>query len=140
MGGCKSYQYGYDESTARYLKPEMTGFVTPTAADLHVFETRISHVENFPNTLTFGDIQNVNNSGTIEYFKNYTVAQAVKKHNADVIIAPVFDIKTSEDLLSIMVTVYGYPANYVNFRKATTEDLNLVYPCPKESTILIEKL
>ena len=42
---CKSdeYLYKYNESTARYLQPSMSGFITPTTADLNVSPTRISH-------------------------------------------------------------------------------------------------
>lgn len=132
--------YSYDESTARYLSPDMTGFVTPTAADLKVAEVRISHIETFPNTLKQSDIDDIENSGAVSYMKNFTIAQAVKKYNADVIVAPIFDIKTSEDFSTITITVIGYPANYINFRKATPEDVNLVYPCQNESKIVIENL
>ncbi len=140
MGGCYTTEkfYRYDESTVRYLTPGMTGFVTPTAADLQVSTTRISHAETLPNTLTQWDIDDIEHSGTVHYLKNYTVAQAVKKHNADVIVAPIFDIKTSEDFLTITITVTGYPANYINFRKATPGDIELVYPCLNESKIVIE--
>lgn len=139
MGACTTGKfYSYDESTARYLSPGMTGFVTPTAADLQVAESRISHVETFPNTLKQNDVDDIEHSGTVNYLKNYTVAQAVKKYNADVIVAPLFDIKTSEDFSTITITVIGYPANYINFRKATPDDVNLVYPCQNESKIIIE--
>lgn len=139
MGSCTTEKfYSYDESTARYLSPEMSGFVTPTVADLKVTETKITHVETFQNTLRQSDLNDIEHSGTIQYFKNFTIAQAVKKYNADVIVAPIFDVKTSEDFSTITITVMGYPANYINFRKATTDDINLVYPCNKESKIIIE--
>lgn len=140
LGGCSTTEkfYRYDESTARYLTPGMTGFVTPTAVDLQISATRISHTETLPNTLTQRDIDDIEYSGTVHYLKNYTVSQAVKKYNADVIVAPIFDIKTSDDFSTITITVTGYTANYINFRKATSEDINLVYPCPKESKIVIE--
>ncbi|MDX9695718.1 MAG: hypothetical protein RBT49_08010 [Bacteroidales bacterium] len=139
MGSCTTEKfYSYDESTARYLSPEISGFVTPTVADLNVSDTRITHVETFQNTLKESDLNNIEESGTVQYFKNFTIAQAVKKYNADVIVAPIFDIKTSEDFSTITITVIGYPANYINFRKATSDDINLVYPCKKESKIIIE--
>jgi len=139
MGACATGSfYSYDESTVRYLSPGMSGFITPVTADLQVSADKITYVETFPNTLTIRDINNIDNSGTVAYLKNHTVAQAVKKYNADVIVAPIFDIKTSEDFSTITVTVIGYTAKYVNFRKATPEDINLVYPCQKESKIVIE--
>lgn len=139
MGSCTTERYySYDESTARYLTPGMSGFVTPTVADLKVTETRITHVETFQNTLKQSDLNDIEQSGTVQYFKNFTIAQAVKKYNADVIVAPIFDLKTSEDFSTITITVIGYPANYVNFRKATTEDINLVYPYKNETEFIFE--
>ena len=113
--------YKYDESTARYMNPAMTsGYITPTIADLNVSKTKISETETYKNTLTAEDMNSAENSPTIEYLKNYTVSKAVKKHNADVIVAPIFDIKTSYD--TIEVNVSGYPANFVNFRNVKAAD------------------
>ena len=115
--------YKYDESTARYMNPAMTsGYITPTIADLNVSKTKISETETYKNTLTSKDMNSAENSPTIEYLKNYTVSKAVKKHNADVIVAPIFDIKTSDDFETIEVNVSGYPANFVNFRNVKAVD------------------
>ncbi|MBO5957017.1 MAG: hypothetical protein J6Q39_05625 [Bacteroidales bacterium] len=115
--------YKYDESTARYMNPAMTsGYITPTIADLNVSKTKISETETYKNTLTAKDMNSAENSPTIEYLKNYTVSKAVKKHNADVIVAPIFDIKTSDDFETIEVNVSGYPANFVNFRNVKAAD------------------
>jgi len=135
--GCSTSRivYRYDESTSRYIAPSMSGYVTPIAVDLRIDTTKIVYVENFPNTLTSNDINNIENSGTIDYLKNYTIAQAVKKYNADVIVAPIFDVKTSEDFSTITITITGFPAHYINFRKATTEDINLIFPYQQESKI-----
>lgn len=115
--------YKYDESTARYMNPAMTsGYITPTIADLNVSKTKISETETYKNTLTSKDMNSAENSPTIEYLKNYTVSKAVKKHNADVIVAPIFDIKTSDDFETIEVNISGYPANFVNFRNVKVAD------------------
>lgn len=127
--------YRYDESTSRYIAPTMSGYVTPIAVDLRIDTIKIVYIENFPNTLTYKDVNNIENSGTIEYLKNYTIAQAVKKYSADVIVAPIFDVKTSEDFSTITITITGFPAHYINFRKATTEDINLIFPNNKECKI-----
>lgn len=142
---CKSdeYLYKYNESTARYLQPTMSGFITPTTADLNVSPTRISHSETFTNELTEDDfsvsgtkLRGVNDNETsklvnfesplIQYMKNYTIGQAVKKYQADIIVGPIFEIKTSDDYEKITVTISGYPASYTNFRKTTEADINLM--------------
>ena len=142
---CKSdeYLYKYNESTARYLQPSMSGFITPTTADLNVSPTRISHSETFANELTEDDfavsgtkIRGMSDDETsklvnyesplIQYMKNYTIGQAVKKYQADIIVGPIFEIKTSDDYEKITVTISGYPASYANFRKTTEADINLM--------------
>lgn len=156
------YRYKYEESTARYLEPAMQGFITPSTADLNISNTRIYHTETFPNNLNSSDfrtsystastpfstypsaqVQTVQpsinfDSKNVTYIKNYTIGEAVKKYNADVIVGPIFEIKTSEDFQTITVTVSGYPATYVNFRKATKEDIELMKSL-NATNITIEK-
>ena len=103
------------------MNPVMTtGYISPTIADLDVSKTKISETETYKNTLTAEDI--AENSPAIEHFKNSIISKAAKKHNADVIVAPIFDIKTSEDGETIEVNISGYPANFVNFRNVKAAD------------------
>lgn len=113
----------YDESTARYMNPAiMPGFITPTIADLDISNEKITVTETYDNTLTQADMENFESSATIEYLKNYTVSKVVKQYDADVIVAPIFDIKTSDDYETIEVTVTGYPAKFINFRNVKSSD------------------
>lgn len=142
---CRSgeYLYKYNESTARYLQPSVSGFVTPMTADLTVSPTRITHTETFDNELSEEDFRVSGrylkrsdenettkllnfDSPLVRYMKNYTIGQAVKKYEADIIIAPIFEITTTEDYRKITVTISGYPASYVNFRKTTDADIKLM--------------
>lgn len=123
MTSCSSLYYKYDESTARYMNPAMMPIlITPTIADLDISNEKITVTEKYDNTLTQYDFDNFDNSPTIEYLKNYTVSKVVKQYDADVIVAPIFDIKTSDDYETIEVTISGYPANYVNFRNVKATD------------------
>lgn len=128
MTSCATYStyYKYDESAARYMNPALKpGFITPIIADLDISNTKITVAETYDNTISHRDINNIEDSPTIEYLKNYTVSKAVKKHNADIITAPIFDIKTSENYDKIEVTVSGYPANYINFKNLNPQILLL---------------
>lgn len=120
--------YRYDESTARYINPEMKAtFISPTIADLEIASNKITESVSFDNMLTSTDVKRLENdqfSKNIELIKSLTISKAVKKHNADVIVAPIFDIETSRDYSTITVTVSGYPATYKNFRKMTENDAN----------------
>ena len=139
----EEYLYKYNESTARYLQPSLSGYIIPMTADLNVSPTRISHSEIFDNELTADDFKSSNNSvrltneieltmltnndsPSIQYMKNYTIGQAVKKYGADIIVAPMIEITTSADYTKITVTITGYPASYTNFRKMTESDAKLL--------------
>lgn len=124
--GNVEYTYGYDEATARSIDPVATAHTTPIVADLTVSQKRITHKEVFSNNISSADLLHPEYSAEINYLKSYTLTQAVKENNADVMLVPVFDIRTSEDMKTITVEVTGYPASYSNFRKATTADLDLI--------------
>ncbi len=119
-------RFGYDEATAHSIDPVATAHTTPIVADLSVTQTRITHKETFGNNLTAADLTNPNRSAEINYLKDYTLTRAAKLNNADIIIAPTYDIKTSQDMNTITVEITGYPASYTNFRKATVTDLDLI--------------
>lgn len=119
-------RYGYDEATAHSIDPVSTAHTTPVVADLSVSQTRITHKEKFSNNLSATDLVQPNRSAEIRYMKDYTLTRAAKLNNADIIIAPTYDIKTSEDMNTISVEITGYPASYTNFRKATNADLDLI--------------
>lgn len=119
-------KYGYDEATASSITPIATAHTSPIVADLTVSPKRITHKETFGNALTAADLLNPDKSAEIQYLKNYTLTRAVKLNNADLLLVPVFEVKTSNDMATITVEVTGYPASYTNFRKATNGDLELI--------------
>lgn len=119
-------KYGYDEATASSISPVATAHTSPIVADLTVSPKRITHKETFGNAITAADLLNPDRSAEIRYLKNYTLTRAVKLNNADLILVPVYEVKTSEDMRTITVEVTGYPASYTNFRKASTADLDLI--------------
>ena len=119
-------KFGYDEATAHSIDPIATAHTTPIVADLTVNAKRITHKETFGNNITKSDLANPARSAEIRYLKDYTLTRAAKLNNADIIITPTYDIKTSEDMNTITVEITGYPASYTNFRKATPADLDLI--------------
>lgn len=125
LSSCHVYEEGFSfkESSGRYLQPSISGYITPTVADLNVSPTKISHVEIFDNDIKD---ESLATSSQLEYMKNYTLARAVQQNNADVLVGPLFDVETIMDGDRIKITVTGYPATYVNFRKVNEEDLKLL--------------
>lgn len=54
--------------------------------------------------------------------RSYAVYMSSEKHNADVIVAATFHIKTDDDGSGYEVTVVGYPANFNNWKTADDSD------------------
>lgn len=57
---------------------------------------------------------------TEDYAKNMAVYDALKKSNADVLVEPSYTIEISDNTTT--ANVQGFPGNYKNFRRPTTED------------------
>lgn len=133
FSSCQTYLY--NEATARYVEPERVGFITPIAADMQISKEVVTHSENIPNTLKRKDIKQLEKDqlqgiegAFVTGWKRYVLAQAMKKYNADDIISLVFDIVPSADATYFTVTVIGHPATFINYRKATKEDVELMEP------------
>lgn len=61
----------------------------------------------------------------IPAYKALAVAQVTQNNEADILLGAVVTVTTTEEG-KLSVTVGGYPARYVNFRIATTDDLNKI--------------
>lgn len=117
------YTYDYNESTARNLEPEHIMLTTPMIADIEVSPKRITHVEKE----AFADIEldEVTTSAAyIENFKKIALSKAAKANDADLLVGSMIDVQTVDDRL--IITITGFPAKYVNFRKATVQDTDLI--------------
>ncbi len=108
----------YRESQARLAEPVMGVYIKPLIAELKIdaAKGKVSDKWEFSN-------KEVNAlGGEVPNLKARALFKSVEKHNADVIVAASFDIESKEDQSGYYVTVIGYPAQYVNWRTATTED------------------
>lgn len=117
------YTYDYNESTARNLEPEHIMLTTPVVADLEVQPTRITHVEKD----AYADIildELTTSPNYIENYKKIALSKAAKAHDADLLVGSMIDVQTIDERL--VITVTGFPAKYVNFRKATLHDTELI--------------
>ena len=89
--------------------------VTPMAADLDVSSERITFEANYT--------KKKNKHMDVNTAKSTAVADLLAKYNADVLVAPL--AKVTENKKNIHVVVSGYPATYTNFRKASTQELEM---------------
>lgn len=106
----------YRQSQSRMIEPQQEVFVRPLVVDLHVTTTdRQKAVWPFPDVdiykMTVSDVENLKINAL------YLTAQ---KFDADVIVAPTFDIRTVKK--GIEITVIGFPAKYENWKVATEEE------------------
>ena len=116
-----TYDYAYQESSARLLDPDAVMMLSPIIADLNVSNERVTYVE----TEAFAHIYVTKAiiSDIVEY-KKLAVARAAQYYKADVMVGCNVDVVTRNKRL--VITVSGYPAWYKNFRNATADDVDLV--------------
>lgn len=106
----------YRQSQSRMIEPQQQVFVRPLVVDLHVTTNeRQKAVWPFPEVdiykMTVQDVENLKINAL------YLTAQ---KMDADVIVAPTFDIRTVKK--GIEITVIGFPAKYENWKVAEKEE------------------
>ncbi len=133
LTSCSQYSYTtykeYSENTVRFINPAMAPMsITPTIADLDVANEKATYTASHPNNMsTVNSPYWINhNDEIIETIKANTLAQFAKQYEADVIVAPLFEIQTSENGETIDVTITGYPAKYINIRSFKAADTTLM--------------
>lgn len=106
----------YRQSQSRMLEPQQQVFVRPLVVDLNVTTNeRQKAVWPFPDVdITKMTVQDVSN------LKINALYLTTQKFDADVIVAPTFDIRTVKK--GIEITVIGFPAKYQNWKVATKEE------------------
>lgn len=108
----------FRESQARLSEPNMGVYIKPLIADLKINSTAGKIRDKWDFSLQ--DIKAL--KGEIPNLKARALFLSTEKHDADVIVAASFDIVSKDDGSGFVVRVIGYPANYINWRTATTED------------------
>ena len=61
-------------------------------------------------------------NGDLVNIRSYAIYMSSQKHNADVIVAATFNVKTNDDGNGYKVTVIGYPATFINWKTAEASD------------------
>ena len=93
--------------------------INPILANLIISEEKITHEYLHD---TNGDINNA---------KECAIYDALKKYgNADVLVAPQFDVELDNGVKKVVVS--GYPAKYKNFKSAQVQNCNIA---PKDSVV-----
>lgn len=88
----------------------------PVIVDLDVKQEKTSKTVVLKNVLS------------LDNAKNEAVRELLKEKNADIIVEPTFDSKTKNGKTEL--TVYGWTANYKNFRQVEEKDIKLLEISP----------
>ena len=112
----------YQESSARNLEPQQSVMITPMIADLQLISDKIAYTEKdafskYPVSQAIVKL--------VPEFKKIALSRAARAYKADAIVGATIDVITNNAGF-LEITVSGYPAKYVNFRNATTQDVELV--------------
>ena len=122
----KNVSVEYQESSTRNLEPEHYMVTAPLIADIKVTADKITYTETeaflkFP--ITADNIKDI--KAAMPEFKKIALSRAAKAHDADLLVGTIIDVTTDPGGF-IRITVSGYPAKYVNFRNATSQDMDIV--------------
>lgn len=112
LTACKSPMI-YSTRTARTAEMPVETWNQWTTADLQVAADKVR--------VTVEASQNDKLIQTEAQLKESAIGLALEKHNADILINPLFTCEYADGKL-VRVTVSGYPAKHVNFRSISFEE------------------
>lgn len=118
----QTHKIEYMESSARVLEADHNLLSTPMIADLDVSAEKVTYTETemFANLeVTRGLLSN------IAELKKIALSRAARQYKADILVGSTIDVVTNKDG-RLEITVSGYPARYVKFRKASSQDIDLL--------------
>lgn len=107
------------DTQARLLDVNSNAYVKPLTVELVVDQTKGRIRDEW--TLTKEQAES-EMKGDLANIRSYAVYMSSQKHDADVIVAATFNIKTDDQGTGYQVTVVGYPANFYNWKTADASD------------------
>lgn len=115
----------YSERTVKTVDPQSSAHIMPVVTDLNVSNQKSTTTCTFTEKLSQTDVAMGPNSRKVKELKAEALTEAAKKLNCDVIVAPVYEV-TATDHQTVEVKVTGFPATYTGFRKASSDDIELL--------------
>lgn len=111
-----SYQEQYSE--ARKLEAEATAIIRPVVGDVQVGSEKIE------DKWKFSDLQYANLGYNLQNVQNRGLYLSSKKHNADIIVAPIFNFERIGEGESAYyeLSITGYLGNFTNWKPMEAKD------------------
>ena len=116
----------YVESSAREYSFSHNILTTPLVADLELTSS-----ERIWESITYERKVSLDLIPSIPAYKALALATVAKNNDADLILGALVNVTTTAEG-KLEITISGYPAKYVNFRKPSGEDLDII----SEATII----
>ena len=122
VASAQKNQTSIQETQARLLDVNPNAYVRPLTVEVQVTsEGRIT--DTWP--LTAEQVNALN--GDLANIRSWGVFQSSRKHNCDLIVAATFDFKSDPMTPGMYIlTVVGFPANFVNWKTASDDDLKWI--------------
>jgi hypothetical protein len=110
----------FHDTQARALETTTSSHVKPLVVEVEVSPAKFT--DEWP--LSDEDVKGMN--GDVSNLRSWATFQSAKKHNADVIVAPMYEIKNDEKTGIYSVTVVGYEGRFKNWRSINSTDYDWV--------------
>ncbi len=114
--------FDFQTSEARAIDVAPSTHIKPLVAEV-VVDTRtgrISDTWQLSAAELFARMIEKDDPATIRNLKAYALFKSSQKHNCDLIVAPTFDVRITNE--GAWISVVGYPANFANWSSVNTTD------------------
>lgn len=124
LSSCNIFRYHYSEARVASANTEV--FVIPPTAKVQVNPTSFQDQWVFDGR----ELASLQSTGiTLESLRDKLKVAAtyksLQKHEADILVAPIYDIVAERDGNRYIVTIRGFAGNYVDWNKDSEEILDL---------------
>lgn len=119
MAFAQKTTYKMQEVQGRLLDVQSNAYVKPMTVELDVDKTKGRIRDKWALTKEQAEIEM---QGKIDNIRSYGVYMSSKKHDADVIVAATFNLRSTDDGQGYELEVVGFPARFVNWKTATAAD------------------
>lgn len=118
----KTVKFDFQTSEARAIDVYPSTYIHPLVAEVVVdMKTgRIHDTWNLSLSEYLSRQYPDNDEATLQNLRAYGMFKSSEKHNCDLIVAPTFDIRITDQ--GATITILGYPANFANWNNATNAD------------------
>lgn len=122
----KTVRFNFQTSEARAMDVMPSTYVRPLVANVvvdtstgRIRDSWVLSLEDFKSR-QYSDDPNA----TLQNLKAFALFKSSEKHNCDLIVAPIFDIKITES--GAEINLIGYPANFANWSTGAKADMDWI--------------